>query len=125
VFVTKGCSNELEASEILALNKEILRCAVLDEAGRIVSYADSEKGRAANLPKNYPVTINALVIHGLSEALPKDLGTVRFTVVVTEKYRLVTQALAGHTVMFALPINMHPDEICDAAIRKFGAPTRK
>ena len=118
-------SHNLQASEILALSSEILRCAVLDDAGRIISYADSEKGKAENLPKSYPVTIGALVIQGLSESLPKEMGTPRFTVVVTEKYRLVTVGLAGHTVMFALPLSITPDPICEMAIKKFGAPLKK
>ena len=115
----------MQASEILTLSNEILRCAVLDDAGRILSYAESEKGKAENLPKNYPVTVGALVIQGLSEALPKEMGAVRFTTVVTDKYRLITLDLAGHTVMFALPLTMSPDPICDAAIKKFGAPVRR
>jgi hypothetical protein len=115
----------LEASEIFTLSSEILRCAVLDDAGRILSYAESEKGKAENLPKNYPVTVGALVIQGLSEALPKEMGEVRFTSVVTTKYRLITLELAGHTVMFALPLNISPDQICEAAIKKFGARIRK
>ena len=115
----------MQASEILVLNSEILRCAVLDDAGRIVSYADSEKGKAENLPKNYPVTVGALAIQGLSEALPKEMGSVRFTVLVTDRYRLITLGLAGHTVMFALPLSIFPDEICESALKKFGAPIRK
>ena len=103
-----------------------MRCAVLDDAGRIVSYAESEKGKVANLPADYPVTIKALVIEGLSEALPKELGNIRFTTVVTDKYRLVTLALSGRTVMMAIPLTVSPDPICDAAIRKFGvAPPRR
>lgn len=98
---------------------------MLDDAGRILSYAESEKGKAENLPKNYPVTVGALVIQGLSEALPTEMGTVRFTTVVTDKYRLVTLDLAGHTVMFALPLTIPPDAICEAAIKKFGHPMRK
>ncbi|HKW03737.1 MAG TPA: hypothetical protein VJN71_00435 [Nitrososphaerales archaeon] len=115
----------MQALEILALNSEILRCAVLDDAGRILSYADSEKGRAENLPKDYPVTVGALAIQGLSESLPKEMGGVQFTVLVTDKYRLVTLELAGHTVMFAIPINVVPDPICEAALKKFGAPQRR
>ncbi|HZW55816.1 MAG TPA: hypothetical protein VFF30_05955 [Nitrososphaerales archaeon] len=116
----------MEASEILALSPDILRCAVLDDAGRIVSYAASEKGKEANLPADYPVTTKALVIEGLSEALPKELGNIRFTTVVTDKYRLVTLSLAGRTVMMALPLTAAPDPICDNAIRKFGIiPPRK
>ena len=118
---------KMEASDILALNPEILRCAVLDDAGRILSYADSEKGKLANLPSSYPVTIKALVIEGSSEALPKEFGNIRFTTVVTDKYRLVTLSLAGRTVMFAIPLNIMPDALCDTAIKKFGmtsAPRR-
>jgi hypothetical protein len=110
----------LEASEFLAISPDILRCAVLDDAGRILSYAESERGRAANLPADYLVTIKALVIEGLSEALPKELGNLRFTTVVTDKYRLVTLGLVGRTVMFALPITVSADPVCDAAIKKFG-----
>ncbi len=112
----------MEASDILALNPEILRCAVLDDAGRIVSYAESEQGKLAKLPTDFPVTTKALVIEGLSEALPKDqLGNIKFTVVVTDRYRLVTQTLAGHTVMMALPLNAVPDKICENNSKKFGA----
>ena len=116
----------MDASDIIQLSPDILRCAVLDDAGRILSYADTEKGRSANLPVDYPVTIKALVIEGLSEALPKELGNIRFTAVVTDKYRLVTLPLSGRTVMLAMPLTVSPDPICDAAIRKFGAsPLRR
>jgi len=116
----------MEANDILSLSPDILRCAVLDDAGRIVSYAESEKGKVENLPADYPVTIKALVIEGLSEALPKELGNIRFTSVVTDKYRLVTLALSGRTVMMAMPLTVSPDPICDQAIRKFGfAPPRR
>jgi len=114
----------LEASDILALSSDILRCAVLDDAGRITSYAESEEGRQANLPANSLVTIKALVIQGLSDALPKELGNIRFTVVVSDKYRLVTLPLAGQTVMFATPLDAVPDPICDLATRKFGSSMR-
>ena len=115
----------MEASDILALSGEILRCAILDDAGRIVSYAESEKGKQANLPANSLVTIKALVIQGLSEALPKELGNIRFTVVVSDKYRLVTLPLAGQTVMFATPLETIPDPICDAATKRFGFKFRR
>jgi len=109
-----------DASEFLSLSPEILRVAVLDEAGRVVSYAESERGKEAKLPINSLVTIKALVIQGLSDALPKELGTIRFTDVVSDKYRMVTMPLAGQTVMFALPIEVIPDSICEAAIKRFG-----
>lgn len=113
----------MEASEILALNPEIVRCAVLDDAGRIVSYAESEQGKLANLPKEFVLTSKALAIEGMSESLPKEhLGNIKFTVVVTDKYRLVTQALGGHTVMMALPLSASPDVICENNIKKFGTP---
>ena len=90
------------------------------------SYADSERGKVANLPSDYPLMIKALVIEGLSEALPKELGNIRFTAVVTDRYRLITLALSGRTVMMAMPLTVSPDPICDAAIRKFGiAPPRR
>ena len=114
----------LDANEFLGLSPEILRCAVLDEAGRVVSYAESDRGREAKLPVNSLVTIKALVIQGLSDALPKELGTIRFTDVVSDKYRLLTMPLAGQTVMFALPLTVSPDPICDAAIKKFGTKPR-
>jgi hypothetical protein len=104
----------------LALSPEILRAAVLDDAGRILSYAESEKGKLENLPADYPVTTKALVIEGLATALPKELGNIKFTSVVTDKYQLVTQTLGGRTVMFALPTSIAPDQICDIAIKKFG-----
>jgi len=110
----------LDAIEFLALSPEILRCAVLDDAGRVVSYAESERGKEAKLPVNSLVTIKALVIQGLSDALPKELGNIRFTDVVSDRYRLLTMPLAGQTVMFALPLGVMPDSICDAAIRRFG-----
>jgi hypothetical protein len=110
----------LEASEILAVSPDILRCAILDDAGRITSYAESEKGRLANLPANSLVTIKALVIQGTSDALPKELGNIRFTEVVSDKYRLLTLPLAGHTVMLATTLEVIPDPICDALVKKFG-----
>jgi hypothetical protein len=115
----------LEASEILAISPEILRCAVLDDAGRIMSYAESEKGKQANLPANSLVTIKALVIQGTSDALPKELGNIRFTVVVSDKYRLLTIPLGGHTAMFATSLETVPDPICDALIKKFGNRPRR
>ena len=113
----------MEATDILELEPEILRCAILDDAGRIVSYGESEKGKAVKLPANFSVTIKTLAIQGLSQALPKDLGGVKFTVIVTDKYRLLTMLIAGHTVMFAVPLTVSPDPICEAAIRKFSTPT--
>jgi hypothetical protein len=115
----------LDANEFLSLSPEILRCAVLDDAGRVVSYAESERGKEAKLPLNSLVTIKALVIQGLSDALPKELGTIRFTDVVSDKYRLLTMPIAGQTVMFALPLSVMPDPICDVAIRKFGLKPRR
>ena len=97
----------------------------MDDAGRILSYAESEKGREAKLPANSLVTIKALVIQGLSDALPKELGTVRFTVVVSDKYRLITIPLAGQTVMLATPLHVNPDPVCEAAIGKFGTRYRR
>lgn len=115
----------MQATDILSLSPDVLRCAILDDAGRIVSYAESEKGRQAKLPANFLVTVKALVIQGLSEALPKDLGNMKYTVVVSDKYRLLTMPLLGHTVMFAVPIESNPDPICEAAIKKFGTKTLK
>lgn len=109
----------MEATDILELDPEILRCAVLDDAGRITSYAESEKGKIAKLPANFSVTIKALAIQSLSRAMPKELGNVRFTVVATDKYRLVTMLLLGQTVMFALPLQVQADSIYNAAIKKF------
>lgn len=90
-----------------------------------MSYAESEKGKQAHLPANFLVTIKALVIQGLSEALPKDLGNIRYTDVVSDKYRLLTMPLAGHTIMMALPLESNPDPICDAAVKRFGTKLPK
>lgn len=113
----------MEATDILELEPEILKCAILDDAGRIVSYGESEKGKMVRLPANFSVTIKTLAIQGLSQALPKDLGGVKFTVIVTDKYRLITMPIAGQAVMFAVPLSVSPDPICEAAIRKFGTTT--
>ncbi|MDA4112124.1 MAG: hypothetical protein OK439_06260 [Thaumarchaeota archaeon] len=110
----------MDANEFLNLSPDILRCAILDDAGRIVSYAESERGKAAKLPASSLVTIKALVIQGLADALPKDLGNIRFTAVVSDKYRLLTMPLGGQTVMFAVPLEVMPDPICDAAFKRFG-----
>jgi hypothetical protein len=115
----------LDANEFLSLSPEILRCAVLDDAGRVVSYAESERGKEAKLPINSLVTIKALVIQGLSDALPKELGTIRFTDVVSDKYRMVTMPLSGQTVMFALPLGVVPDAICEAAFKRYGIKPRR
>jgi hypothetical protein len=115
----------LDANEFLTLSPDILRCAVLDDAGRIISYAESERGKVAKLPSNSLVTIKALVIQGLADALPKELGNIRFTAVVSDKYRLLTMPLAGQTVMFAVPLEVSPDPICDAAFRRFGNKPRR
>ncbi len=115
----------MEAADILELSPEILRCAVLDDAGRIMSYAESEKGKEAKLPANFSVTIKALAIQGLSQALPKELGSIRFTILVSDRYRLVTMPLSGQTIMFALPRQVIPDSICEVAIKKFGTPPKK
>jgi hypothetical protein len=114
------CCYLLEASDILEISSEILRCAVIDDAGRILSYGESDQGREAKLPANFSVTIKALAIQSLSQALPKDLGNVRFTVLVTDRYRLVTMPLSGRTIMFAVPRDVMPDAICDAATKKYG-----
>ena len=111
----------MEATDFLELHPEILRCAVLDDAGRIISYAESERGKVAKLPANFSVTIKALAIQSLSQAMPKELGSVRFTVVATDRYRLVTKIILGQTVMFALPVEITPDQICDAAIKRFAS----
>ena len=109
----------MEATEILELDPEILRCAVLDDAGRIISYAESERGKLAKLPANFSVTIKALAIQSLSQAMPKELGNVKFNVVATDKYRLVTMVILGQTVMFVLPLQVSADSVCDAALKKF------
>ena len=105
---------------MLTINPNILRCAVLDEAGRVLSYAESEKGKEENLPKDSSLMINVLVRQSLLDALPKELGKVKFNVVVTDKYRLIGQVLGQNTIMFALPLNVVPDDICDKVIKKFG-----
>ena len=110
----------MEATSILELDPEILRCAVLDDAGRITSYAESERGKLAKLPANFSVNVKALVIQSLSQALPKELGEVKYTVIVTDAYRLVTMQLAGRVVVFALPLHVNPDHICEVAAKKFG-----
>jgi hypothetical protein len=115
----------VDANEFLSLSPDILRVAVLDDAGRVVSYAESDRGKEAKLPLNSLVTIKALVIQGLSDALPKELGNIRFTDVVSDRYRLLTMPLAGQTVMFALPLEIVPDQICDSAIRKFGVKPKR
>lgn len=109
----------MEATDILELDPEILRCAILDDAGRIVSYAESDKGKIAKLPANFSVTIKALAIQSLSQAIPKEFGIVKFTTVTTDKYRMVTMMIQGQTVMLALPLQAAPDQICDAAFKKF------
>lgn len=115
----------MEAIDILDLSADILRCAILDDAGRILSYGESEKGKEAKLPANSSVTIKALAILGLSQALPKDLGNVRFIEIVSDKYRLVTMPLSGQTIMFALPVQATPDPICEVAVKKFGSTSMK
>ena len=115
----------MEAIDILDISADILRCAILDDAGRILSYGESENGREAKLPANFSVTIKALAILGLSQALPKDLGNVRFTEVVSDKYRLVTMSLSGQTIMFALPLQVTPDPIYEVAIKKFGSASKQ
>jgi hypothetical protein len=109
----------LQAADVLSVDSNILRCAILDDAGRVISYAESEKGREENLPKDSSLMINVLVRQSLLDSLPKQLGKVKFNVVVTDKYRLIGQVLGNNTIMFALPLNTIPDDICDKIIRKF------
>jgi hypothetical protein len=111
----------LHASDVLSINPNILRCAILDEAGRVLSYAESEKGKEENLPKDSSLMINVLVRQSLLDALPKELGKVKFNVVVTDKYRLIGQVLGQNTVMFAIPLSVVPDDICEKVIKKFGS----
>lgn len=85
-----------------------------------MSQAESEKGKEANLPANFLVAIKALAIQGLSQALPKDFGNIRFTVIVSDKYRLVTIPLIGQTAMFAVPLEVVPDSICEAVMKRIG-----
>jgi hypothetical protein len=112
----------LQASEVLAINSNILRCAILDEAGRVLSYAESEEGKREHLPKDSSLMINVLVRQSLLDSLPKELGKVKFNVVVTDKYRLIGQVIGQDTIMFALPLNVMPDEICEKVIKKFALP---
>jgi hypothetical protein len=111
----------LQAAEVLAIDPSILRCAVLDDAGRVLSYSESEKGREENLPKDYSLMINVLVRQSLLDSLPRQLGKVKYNVVVTDKYRLIGQVLGNHTIMFALPLNSNPDVVCDKVFKKFGS----
>lgn len=111
----------MSAQDFLSLSPEILRCAVLDDAGRILNYAESEKGKEAKLPSNFMVTVRALTIQGLSDSLPAELGKIKYTMVVSDKYRLLTIPISGRLFMFALPLSADPDSICDAALRKFGS----
>jgi hypothetical protein len=115
----------VEAIDILDLSTEILRCAILDDAGRILSYGESQQGNQSEFPANFSVTIKALAIQALSEAMAKDLGHVKFTVVVSDKYRLVTMPLDGQTIVFALPLQAAPDPICEVAIKKFAPVSMK
>ncbi len=104
---------------MLSIHPSILRCAILDEAARVLSYAESERGREENLPKDSSLMINVLVRQSLLDALPRELGKVKFNVVVTDKYRLIGQVLGQNTIMFALPLDVVPDEICERVIKKF------
>ncbi len=106
---------------MLKIDPSILRVAVLDEAGRVLSYAESEEGREENLPKDSALMINVLVRSSLLDALPKELGKVKFNVVVTDKYRLIGLVIGQNTIMFALPLNTIPDDICDKVIKRFGS----
>ena len=109
----------MNVEDFLSLSPEILRCAELDDAGRILSYAESEKGKKANLPLDFLVTVRALTIQGLSDSLPKELGAVKYTMVVSDKYRLLTIPISGRLFMFALPLEADPDPICEEALRRF------
>jgi hypothetical protein len=106
---------------VLNIDLNILRCAILDDAGRVLSYAESEKGKGENLPKDSSLMINVLVRQSLLDSLPKELGKVKFNVVVTDRYRLIGQVLGPNTIMFALPLNSNPDDICEKVIKKFGS----
>lgn len=110
----------MQASEVIAVDPHILRLAVLDEAGRLLSYAESEEGKAENLPKDSSLMINVVVRSSLLSALPKELGKVKFNVVVTDKYRLVGLVLGKYTIMFALPLASETDNICNKVISRFG-----
>ncbi len=109
----------VNAEDFLSLSPEILRCAELDDAGRTLGYAESERGKEAHLPSNLLVTVRALTIQGLSDSLPKELGAVKYTMVVSDKYRLLTLAISGRLFMFALPLEADPDPICEEALRRF------
>jgi hypothetical protein len=109
----------LQATEVLKVDPSILRVAVLDDAGRVLSYAESEEGRAENLPKDSSLMINVLVRSNLLEALPKELGKVKFNVVVTDKYRLIGLIIDQNTVMFALPLNASPDDVCAKVLKTY------
>jgi hypothetical protein len=111
----------LDAEEVLALSPEVLECAVLDEAGRILSYAGSQRGAETKPAADFRATVKALVIGGLSEALPKNFGNVKYTVVVTDRYRIFTMTLDGRTVMFTTSLGANADLICDVAVKRFGA----
>jgi hypothetical protein len=111
----------LQAADVLRVDPSILRVAVLDEAGRVMSYAESEEGREENLPKDSALMINVLVRSSLLDSLPKELGKVKFNVVVTDKYRLILLIVGENTVMFALPLDSVPDIICDKVIKQFGS----
>lgn len=116
----------MEASKVITFHPDILRCAVLDEAGRLLSYAESDKGRAENLPKNESLLINILVRQSWVQALPLELGEVRYTVVVTDKYRLVSLLFDDETLMYALPLSSSSDEVYKVAIKKLNlAKARK
>lgn len=111
----------MQATEVLKADSSILRVAVLDDAGRVLSYAESDEGRAENLPKDSSLMINVLVRSNLLEALPKELGKVKFNVVVTDKYRLIGLVIDENTVMFALPLGACVDEVCAKVLKRFGS----
>jgi hypothetical protein len=110
----------LDAEEVLALSPEVLECAILDEAGRILSYAGSDRGSETKPAADFRVTVKALVIQGLSEALPRNFGNLKYTVVVTDRFRIFTMPLDGRTVMFTATLRANPDMICEAALKRFG-----
>jgi hypothetical protein len=74
----------------------------------------------AKPPANFSVTVKVVAIQSLSQALPKYLGTAKFTVIASDKYRQVTITLQDQTVLFALPLEAAPDPICESPIKKFG-----
>ena len=108
---------DFTASDFLELDRNILRCAVFDGRGQILSSSESKFGLESSLSRMSEG--DAVAGNFILEDLPREFGKVKFKILVTDTYRIVLMRISDRLVMFALPSTVHAEPICQEAQRRY------